>query len=138
MSRRILSCVVCGFVSAAIAGVSVYPVAIAQETGKAAKADGGKKVAKAGDRLPANYAKIGVSDDQRKKIYEIQNKYSEQIANLQKQLAELKSKENEEVEAVLTAEQKKALRAANEESKKKAAEKKKGAEKEQSGEKGDK
>lgn len=134
MSRRIVSCVVCGFVSVVIVCVSAYPMAVAQEAGKAAKAEGGKKVAKPGDRLPANYGKIGVSDDQRKKIYEIQNKYSEQIANLQKQLAELRSKENAEVEAVLTAEQKKALQAANDESKKKAAEKKKGGEKEKGAE----
>lgn len=138
MNRRVLSCVVCGFVSATIVCVSAYPMAVAQETGKAGKAEGGKKVVKPGDRLPANYAKIGVSDDQRKKIYEIQSKYSEQITNLQKQLAELKSKENAEVEAVLTAEQKKALQAANDETKKKAAEKKKGGEKEKGAEKSEK
>lgn len=132
MSKQILGVVTCVVFAVGIVSVATRPSVVAQESGKAVKAekgDGAKKAARSGDRLPANYAKIGVSDEQRKKIYEIQNKYDEQIAALQKQLAEIRAKELAEVEAVLTPDQKKALQAANEESKKKAAEKKKAGDK---------
>lgn len=142
MQKRLVNFVACALVSVGIASVAERHVLVAQESGKAAKAEkaeGAKKTAKAEGRLPANYAKIGVSDDQRKKIYEIQGKYDKDVAALQKQIADLKAKEQAEVEAVLTADQKKALQTANEESKKKAAEKKKdgdkGSEKKAEGEK---
>ena len=131
MKRRFFNLVACALVSVGIVSVAERHLLVAQESGKAAnaeKAEGAKKAAKPEGRLPANYAKI-VSDDQRKKIYEIQGKYDKDIAALQKQIADLKAKEHAEVEAVLTPDQKKALQAANEESKKKAAEKKKAADK---------
>ena len=131
MKRRFFNLVACALVSVGIVSVAERHLLVAQESGKAAnaeKAEGAKKAAKTEGRLPANYAKI-VSDDQRKKIYEIQGKYDKDIAALQKQIADLKAKEHAEVEAVLTPDQKKALQAANEESKKKAAEKKKAADK---------
>lgn len=133
MSKRILSVVACALFAVGVVSVATRPAVVAQESGKTAKAErkaeGAKKAAKSGDRLPPNYAKIGVSDEQRKKIYEIQNKYGEQIAALQKQLAEIRAKEQAEVVAVLTPDQKKALESANEESKKKSAEKKKAGDK---------
>ena len=109
-------------------------MAVAQEAGKAAakaekSADAkGTKKASSGDRLPANYAKIGLSEDQKKKIYDVQNKFEAQIDTLEKQIADLKAKEKAEVESVLTPEQHKALQTAIEDSKKKAAEKKKATE----------
>lgn len=141
MRKQFLSVVACALV--ALGGVCVWarPSVVAQESAKAAKSekgDGAKKAEKPGDRLPANYTKIGISEEQRKKIYEIQNSYGVQIAALQKQLADLRAKETAEVEAVLTPEQKKALQTANDESKKKAAEKKKASEKEKGSEKGEK
>lgn len=105
---------------------------------KAEKGEGAKKAVKSGDRLPANYAKIGVSEEQRKKIYEIQGKYDDQISVLQKQLADLRAKEKAEVEAVLTPEQKKTLQSVSEESQKKAAEKKKVGDKEKGSDKAEK
>lgn len=133
VKKQILSLVVCALVAVGVVSISDDKFVVAQDSGKAVKAekkdDGAKKVAKSGDRLPANYAKIGISDDQRNKIYEIQNKYDKDIAALQKQLADIKAKEQAEVEAVLTPEQKKSLQTANEEAKKKAAEKKKAGEK---------
>jgi hypothetical protein len=132
VSKRILGVVACVVFAVGIVSVATRPSVVAQESGKAVKAekgDGAKKAARSGDRLPANYAKIGVSDEQRKKIYEIQNKYGEQIAALQKQLAEIRAKEQAEVASVLTPDQKKALESANEESKKKSAEKKKATDK---------
>ena len=141
MRKRLLSVVVCALVALGIVSVSTRPSLVAQESGKAAKTEkgeGAKKSAKSGDRLPANYGKIGISEEQRKKIYDIQNKYDDQIAALQKQLADLRAKETAEVEAVLTPEQKKALQTANDESKKKAAEKKKASEKDKESEKSEK
>jgi len=84
----------------------------------------GKKPAKLTGRLPAYYRQV-VDDAQRAKIYALQAKYrkdSNQISaeiekltrDLRKKLAELKKEESAEVEAVLTAAQKKkvdALRA---------------------------
>lgn len=133
MQRRVFSVLVLGLVFG-IAGVFVRPGVVAQESSKgAAKADkvgeakGAKKVG-TGDRLPPNYGKIGLGEDQRKKIYEVQNKYEAQIDALEKQIADLKAKQKADVEAVLTPEQLKALSAVIEESNKKSAEKKKAAE----------
>ena len=130
MAKQVL-CIIAGvLIATATTGTLVRPMAVAQESGKPAtksgSADEAKKV-RSGDRLPANYGKIGVSEEQRKKIYEIQNKFEAQIESLEKQIAELKAKQVAEVESILTAEQKKALQSAIEESKKKAAVKKKSA-----------
>ena len=141
MRMRMLSFLACALVAIGVVHVSARPSLVAQESNKATKVEkgeGAKKAAKPGDRLPANYAKIGISEEQRKKIYEIQNKYDGQIAALQKQLADVRAKEKADVEAVLTPEQKKSLQTANEESQKKAAEKKKAGEKEKGSEKAEK
>ena len=121
---------------ACVTGVGLRYGAVAQETGKAAakaeKAEGKKdaKKAKSDNRLPNNYGKVGLTEDQRKKIYDIHDRYSTQIDELEKKIAELKAKQTTECEAVLTAEQRTSLQTANEETKKKAAEtKKKAAEK---------
>ena len=139
MEKRLLGFLALGFVVFATVGITVRPALIAQESGKTAakaeKAEGAKKAARSGDRLPPNYGKIGVNEEQRKKIYEIQNKFDDQIAALQKQIADLRAKEKAEVEAVLTADQKKALQSAIEESQKKSAEKKKAGDKAEKGEK---
>ncbi len=143
MKNTFAGFLLCGLLLLGITTISVGPVVVAQEASKAAaktteKAEGAKKAARSGDRLPAGFGKIGISEDQRKKIYELQNKYDDQIAALQKQIVDLRTKEKADVEAVLTADQKKALQAANEESQKKAAEKKKAGEKEKAGDKSEK
>jgi len=133
MKVNLLSVLACGLIAGGIVGGSARPLVVAQESGKSAakaeKGGEGKSVKKAssGDRLPPNYAKIGLSEEQRKKIYDVQRKYDSQIDALEKQIADLKAKQTSEVEGVLTPEQQKALQAVNEESKKKAAEKKKTA-----------
>jgi len=55
-------------------------------------------------RLPAHYSTI-VSSDQRQKIYDIQSGYYEKIADLERQILELRTKQDQEVEAVLTPQQ---------------------------------
>lgn len=57
-------------------------------------------------RLPRNYGKLGVSQEQRRTIYSIQEKYRSQIEDLEKQLAALESQRDRDIAAVLTEGQK--------------------------------
>ena len=57
-------------------------------------------------QLPQNWGKLGLSDEQKKKIYALQDEYGPKIADLRKQIEDLTKKEREEMAAVLTAEQK--------------------------------
>lgn len=57
-------------------------------------------------RVPNNYGKIGLSEEQRTKILSIQAKLDGEIDKLEAQIAQLKAQKEKEVEAVLTAEQK--------------------------------
>lgn len=94
-----------------------------------------KKRKKARGRLPNYYARVGISKEQRERIYSIQAQYNEKIEALEKQLAELKSKRDAEVEAVLTPEQKKKLASLREEAaKKRKSRKKKSSKKPESSE----
>ncbi len=74
---------------------------------------------KSTNRLPANYGKLGLTDAQKDKVYAINDKFDSQLDALEDQLKALKAKRSTEVEAVLTAEQKKILKDVNEESKEK-------------------
>lgn len=56
-------------------------------------------------RVPNGWGKIGLSTEQKKKIYAIQAEYKDQIAELEQQIEALKMKQLEEMEGVLTAEQ---------------------------------
>ena len=60
MKKQILSFVASALVAAGVLGISDYVSVVAQDSGKAVKAekkdDGAKKTAKSVDRLPANYA----------------------------------------------------------------------------------
>jgi predicted transglutaminase-like cysteine proteinase len=76
--------------------------AVAQPPAAAATdANAAKKPRK---RLPAYFGKV-VTDKQRAQIYEIQAKFTEQIATLQEQLDALSAKRDAEIEQVLTEEQ---------------------------------
>ena len=55
-------------------------------------------------RLPAYFSTV-VSSEQRQKVYEIQVTYFERIAALEKQILELRAKQDQEVDAILSAEQ---------------------------------
>ena len=56
-------------------------------------------------RLPNYYGKVGVSDEQRRQIYIIQNDYDEQIEPLLDEIEELRAERDTKVTAVLTDEQ---------------------------------
>jgi hypothetical protein len=57
--------------------------------------------------LPANWGKIGLSDEQKQHIYKLQADYSEKIIALEKHLKEMRAKERQALEAVPNDEQKK-------------------------------
>ena len=74
-------------------------------TGQENKADKPKATRKEPKgRLPAYYKNV-VTEEQRAKIYEIQQKYAAQIEDLQSQLESARKKQTEEIEAVLSKEQ---------------------------------
>ena len=91
--------------------------------GQQAKTPAKKK--KARGRLPSNYGKVGLSDEQRQKIYGVQATYRTQLEELAKQIKALRSKRDAEIEAVLTDAQKQKLAELQEASQKKRDSKKK-------------
>jgi hypothetical protein len=60
--------------------------------------------------FPANYSKLGLTDEQKKKIRDIQGEYGAKIQDLQDQIRELRKKERLAMEDVLTDTQKSRLR----------------------------
>jgi Spy/CpxP family protein refolding chaperone len=89
-----------------VAAVSLN--SIGQEAKKAdPKAKAGAKEKPKG-RLPAYYKDV-VTDEQRDQIYAIQAKYAKQLDDLQSQLDAVKAKQNDEIEGLLSAEQKEKL-----------------------------
>jgi hypothetical protein len=60
--------------------------------------------------LPTNYGKLGLNDEQKKKIKDIQGEYGAKIQELQDQIRELRKKERLAVEELLTDTQKARLR----------------------------
>jgi len=67
------------------------------------------KGSKAG-ALPQNYSKLGLSDDQKKKIREVRAEYNSKIQELEDQIKELRKKEKVAMEDVLTDAQRARLR----------------------------
>lgn len=60
-------------------------------------------------RLPNNYGKLGLNQEQRQRIYAIQADYGKRIDELEAQLAALREKRDQECLGVLTPEQKQKL-----------------------------
>jgi hypothetical protein len=69
---------------------------------------GPKPVAKG--KLPVNWSKLGLSDDQKEKIYRVRGEYQSKIEELQLRIRQLQREERLELEKVLTDSQKKRLR----------------------------
>lgn len=70
------------------------------------RASGGR----GGRTLPKNYSKLGLTDEQKDKIYSIRSKYGDKIEGLRHQISELVRQERSETEAVLTEAQRARLR----------------------------
>lgn len=79
---------------------------------------------KASGRLPNNYGKIGLTEAQKQKIYQAQDKYGDQIDALVKQVEALRQKRDAEIDGVLTADQREQLKKLQAETAKKTAAKK--------------
>ncbi|HWE38366.1 MAG TPA: hypothetical protein VG406_17475 [Isosphaeraceae bacterium] len=62
-----------------------------------------------GHRVPAYFGQLGLTPEQREKIYKIQGDSQAKVDALQRQIDEVKAKSLTECEAVLTPEQKKLL-----------------------------
>ena len=90
----------------ALAAPQFIPAQAPKPAGEGAAA----QEAKPRGRLPIYYGKLGVSEDQRDRIYTIQAQYDVQIDELLAQLEELRAKRDRAVESVLTAGQKQRLR----------------------------
>jgi len=67
-------------------------------------------------RLPRNYGKIGISSDQKTKIYQIEGGYAPRLKALRDQISALTAQEDKELRALLTADQLKKLDELNAES----------------------
>ncbi len=104
MSKFFLKRVCTGAMLIALALLVASPAAA--QTADEADAPVAKKTerAKPRGRLP-NYYRTVVDRQQRAKIYAIQAQYSGQLEDLLEQIEQLKAKQNAEIEAVLTPEQ---------------------------------
>ena len=60
--------------------------------------------------LPANWGKLGLTDEQKQKVYKVQGDFGDKIAALQKQVTDLKAQEKAEMVKVLTDAQKTRLK----------------------------
>lgn len=89
------------------------PATIAQEKEgvkkDVAKKGATKKASAFRRRLPNYFGQVGLSKEQKDGIYKIQETYHNQIAALQKQIADLEEKRDSESRGVLTEEQQKKL-----------------------------
>ncbi len=90
-----------------VRSVAVFTVLALVTAGITTAQEKGKK-----GSLPQGWAKIGLSDDQKNKIYEIQSKHNAKVEELEKQIKEAKDKMVKERATVLTPEQKTKLREA--------------------------
>jgi LTXXQ motif family protein len=77
-------------------------------------------------RVPPGYSKLGLTDEQKEKLYKIQAEYYSKIQNLRKQVSDMRDKREKEFESVLTNPQKRLLAEAAQQ-KKAVAEAKKAA-----------
>ena len=60
--------------------------------------------------LPAHWKELGLTDDQKQKVYKVQTSYKTKIDKLQQQINDLKAEEKDEMLKVLSDEQKKKLK----------------------------
>jgi hypothetical protein len=72
-------------------------------------------------RVPSGFAKVGLTDEQKEKVYSIRSKYYTKIGALQKELDGIRAQELTECEGVLTDAQKKLLAQQREETKSRRA-----------------
>ena len=108
-----ISVAACLLIALSLCSQGIGATAYAQKGAKKPAADKKEQTAKtrkkARGRLPNYYGQVGLNKQQRDEIYSIQAKFRELIAELEKQLAELRTKQEADIKAVLTDEQTKRL-----------------------------
>jgi len=85
--------------------VTKAPGADKPAAGKSDTKKATKKRRKARGRVPNYYGQIGLSPEQKKKVYAIQKQYLAQMLDLFKQLRALRTKQQAEIDTVLTPQQ---------------------------------
>ncbi len=93
-------------IAAGVVGISVALLAVGQGFSQQEKADAPPAVK---GKLPKNFSKLGLSDEQRQKIFSIEADYSTKIDGLRKQIKTLQAQQKGDLEKVLTDDQKAAL-----------------------------
>ncbi|MGZ0170687.1 MAG: hypothetical protein ACKVHE_14110 [Planctomycetales bacterium] len=110
MNSRFASMVVVALLAFALGSQANVQMTTGQEkAAEKVKAVPAKVAKKPRGRLPAYYAQIGLSTEQRTQIYSVQAGYGKEIVELQKQLDVLRKKQAADVVAVLKPEQKEKL-----------------------------
>jgi hypothetical protein len=95
----------------AVRGLTAALMALALLGGHGLAQDAKKEAtSKVRGQLPPNYAKLGLSAEQKQQIYKIQATYDQKMEELQSQLKKLKSDEKQEIDKVLTDAQRARLR----------------------------
>lgn len=83
--------------------------------------DAAKKEVEYRGPLPFYFGKLGLDDDQKKKLYAIDDEYEAKIQEIEKQIQKLKDERDAKMETLLTAGQKLRLQELREAAEKKAA-----------------
>lgn len=90
-------------------GIGVLVLAVALVVGGGSLGDDKKEVPAKG-QLPANWKKLGLTEEQVKKVYTTQTEYRGKIAELEQKIQDLKKQERTDLEKVLTDAQKARLK----------------------------
>ena len=109
--RRLASWTLLGCITFAVATMT-QPVVSAEDPPPAkttTKKHEKAKAPKARHRLPPHYGGVVKDQEQREKIYKIQDEYQPKIEELRAQLKALVKEQKEKIDAVLTPEQKKQI-----------------------------
>lgn len=93
------------FIRTAALCSSLYALSTSEVHAQATKAQTKKAAAKAepgARRLPPGYGQLDLTDEQREKVYAVQEKHAAQLAKLNQEIADLRSKISSDSEAILT------------------------------------
>ncbi len=93
-----------------VLGLGILGLAFLVGTGTSQDKGEKKEPPKTKGQLPPGWAKLGLSNDQKKEIYGVMAKFKTKIKALEEQIKVLKTQERQEMAKVLTDEQKIALR----------------------------
>lgn len=105
--RNIMRAIVGQLRQLGVAGITIFAIVTTVQS-----QDSVEKPAKVvvNTRLPNFYSQIGLLPSQRDSIYAIQQKYGTQIADLIRQVEELRRKQNEEIAGILKPDQRAELK----------------------------